>query len=70
MSNMLECGGSAIREVGYNDMGSGLYSRVVFRAPLVIKAHEKKRIARKKMKKALATASREFLDSRAQGVQP
>lgn len=67
MSNLLEFGGSIIREVGYTDMSSGLYSRVTFRAPLRIKAHEKKRIAKKKMKKALATASREVIDFRAQG---
>lgn len=67
MSNLLELGGSIIREVGYTDMGSGLYSRVTFRAPLLVKANEKKRIAKKKMKKALATASREVIDFRAKG---
>lgn len=59
--------GSAIREVGYTDMGSGLYSRVTFRAPLLVKANEKKRIAKKKIKQALATASREVIDFRAEG---
>lgn len=67
MSNLLEFSGSIIREVGYTDMGSGLYSRVTFRVPLLIKANEKKRIAKKKMKKALATASREVIDFRAKG---
>lgn len=67
MGNLLGFGGSTIREVGYTDMGSGLYSRVTFREPLLIKANEKKRIAKKKIKKALATASREVLDFRARG---
>lgn len=67
MSHLLGVGGGIIREVGHTDMGSGLYSRVVFRVPLLIKANEKKRIAKKKIKKALATASREVLDFRAQG---
>lgn len=67
VSNLLEFGGNMIREVGYTDMGSGLFILVTFRAPLLIKANEKKRIAKKKMKKALATASREVIDFRAQG---
>lgn len=65
MSNLLEFGGSTIREVGYTDMGSGMYSRIVFGSPLVIKAHEKKRIAKKKLKKALENAYFQQLDFRA-----